>query len=263
MDHTYWQKQTKELPLFGELLWSRPENRRHAGKLLVLGGNLHGFSDPASAYSEAGKAGIGTCRVLLPDALHKTVGQLFPAAEYAASTATSGSFARAALDEWLSQSAWADGVVLAGNFGHNSETSILIDSYVEKYGGPLTLVNDAIDYALNAPELFLSRPETSLVVSTAQLQKLAIAAKTATPITSSMALLQLADALYSFTKQHQATIVTYHDGTVLVGVNGKVSSTRIHGANLTNIAAHAAVWWLQNPAKPFEAITTSLLEIQL
>lgn len=256
---TYWQKQTKELPLFSELLWSRPENRRHAGKLLVLGGNLHGFSDPASIYSEAGKAGVGTCRVLLPEALHKTVGQLFPAAEYAASTAASGGFARAALDEWLSQSAWADGVVLAGNFGRNSETSILIESYVEKYGGPLTLVNDAVDYALDTPELFLGRPETTLVVTMPQLQKLATAAKLTKPVVSTVALLQLADVLYDFTRQHSANIVTYHDGTILVAVNGKVSSTRMHTADLTAITAHAAVWWLQNPAKPFEAITTSLI----
>lgn len=257
---TYWHKQTKDEPLFGELLWSRPENRLHAGKLLVLGGNAHGFSAPATIYNEAGKAGVGTCRVLLPEALHKTVSHVFPAAEYAASTATSGSFARGALAEWLSQSAWADGVVLAGDMGRNSETAILIESYLGKYGGQLTLVNDAVDYAIDSPELFLGRQNTTLIATIAQLQKLATAAKFPTAITSNMALLQLADVLYSFTQQHQANIVTYHDNVIVIAVNGQVSSTRNHSANLSAIAAHAAVWWLQNPAKPFEALTTSLLE---
>jgi hypothetical protein len=257
--NTYWQKQTKDSPLFGELLWSRPENRRHAGKLLVLGGNLHGFSDPASVYNQAAKAGIGTCRVLLPEALHKTVGQLFPAADYAASTAASGGFARAALDEWLSQSAWADGAVLAGNFGHNSETSILIESYAQKYGGQLTLVNDTVDYALDTPELFLARPETTLVLTMPQLQKLAVAAKLTKPVVSTLALLQLVEVLHDFTQQHSANIVTYHDDTILVAVNGRISSTRMSSADLTTIAAHTAVWWLQNPSKPYEAITTALI----
>lgn len=262
MDRTFWHKQTKEQPLFGDMLWSRPENRRHAGKLLVLGGNAHGFSAPAAMYNEAGKAGVGTCRVLLPEALHRTVGKLFPAADYAASTATSGSFARAALGEWLAQSAWADGVVLAGDLGRNSETAILMESYLEKYGSQLTLVNDAIDYALDTPELFLLRPNTTLVMNTAQLQKLATAAKFPTAVTSGMALLQLADWLYRFSLQYEANILIYHDGVLLVGVKGQVSSTRHHDAVLTTIAAHAAVWWLQNPTKPFEALTTSLLEVQ-
>jgi hypothetical protein len=256
---TYWQKQTKELPLFGELLWSRPENRLHAGKLLVMGGNAHGFSAPAAVYSEAGKAGIGTCRVLLPEALHKTVGQLFPAAEYATSTATSGGFAKAALAEWLSQSAWADGVVLAGDFGRNSETAILIETYLEKYGNQLTLVNDAVDYAIDTPDLFLYRPETTLVLTMTQLQKLLTAAKFPLAVKSSMALLQLADLLYRFSQEHQVNIVTHHDGAIVVSVNGRLSSTRDHDADLTSVAAHAAVWWLQNPAKPFEALTTSLI----
>jgi hypothetical protein len=258
---TYWHKQTKEQPLFGELLWSRPENRRHAGKLLVLGGNAHGFSAPAAAYNQAGKAGIGTCRVLLPDALHKTVGQLFPAAEYAASTATSGGFAKAALAEWLSQSAWADGILLAGDLGRNSETAILIETYLQKYGSQLTLVNDAIEYAIDTPELFIDRPETTLVLTMPQLQKLLTAAKFPEAAKSSMALLQLADLLYKFGLQHPVSLVTYHDGTVVVSVNGQVSSTRDHDADLTTVAAHAAVWWLQNPTKPFEALTTSLLEV--
>lgn len=256
---TYWHKQTKSEPLFRELLWSRPENRRHAGKLLVLGGNAHGFSAPAAIYTEAGRAGIGTCRVLLPEALHKTVAQLFPAAEYAASTATSGSFARAALGEWLSESAWADGVILAGDLGRNSETAVLLESYLDKYGQQLTLVNDAIDYAIDTPELFLDRPHTTLVLSMSQLQKFTTAAKFTLAVTSDMALLQLADLLYQFTTEHQVNIVTYHDGVIVVAAGGQVSSTRDHEASLTTIAAHAAVWWLQNPAKTFEALTTSLI----
>jgi NAD(P)H-hydrate repair Nnr-like enzyme with NAD(P)H-hydrate dehydratase domain len=71
---TYWLKQTPDKPLFPNMLWSKPENKLHAGKLLVIGGNLHGFSAPATAFAEARKAGIGSQRVVLPDAIQKTVG---------------------------------------------------------------------------------------------------------------------------------------------------------------------------------------------
>lgn len=259
MDIEFWQKQTKELPLFSELLWSRPENQLHAGKLLVIGGNGHGFSAPATVYAEAGKAGIGTCRVLLPEALHKTVGKLFPAAEYASSTAASGGFARAALDEWLNQSTWADAVVLAGDFGKNSETAILIEAFLDKFGGRLTVVNDSVDYAIDFPDLFVHRPQTTIVANFAQLQKLVAATKFPRAVTSDMALLQLADTLYRFGQEHQATIVTFHDGAILVAQGGRVSSTRQHKADLTAVAAHTAVWWLQNPTKQYEATTTALI----
>lgn len=259
MEPTSWQKQSRQDPLFPDLLWSRPENRRHAGKLLIFGGNGHGFAAPAAAYTEAGKAGIGTCRVVLPDALHKTVSGMFPAADYAASTATSGGFARAALGEWLDQSAWADGVLLAGDLGHNSETAMLLESYLDKYGGQLSLVNDAIDYCLDTPELYLTRSDTTLVMSAGQLQKFMVAAKWPTAITSTMALLQLADTLYAFTRQYSVNIITVHDNQVVVAASGQISSTVAAGSNLTSLASHAAVWWLQNPNRAYEALTTSVV----
>src|SRR3982750_3265194 len=101
MERTYWHKQTPEKPLFPDLLWSRPENRAHAGKLLIMGGNAHGFAAPAEAYAESEQAGIGAARVLLPDSLQKTVGRTFAAGEYAPST-PSGSFSQKALAELLS-----------------------------------------------------------------------------------------------------------------------------------------------------------------
>jgi NAD(P)H-hydrate repair Nnr-like enzyme with NAD(P)H-hydrate dehydratase domain len=144
MDRTYWLKQTLRQPLYGELLWSRPENRLHAGKLLIVGGNVAGFAAAAEAYAESGRAGVGTARVLLPDSLQKTVGKVFEAGEYAPST-PSGSFAQRALAELLSMSSWSDGVLLAGDLGRNSETAILLEHYVEKYSGQLTFTKDAAD----------------------------------------------------------------------------------------------------------------------
>ncbi|HMH31073.1 MAG TPA: hypothetical protein VK534_01200, partial [Methylomirabilota bacterium] len=66
MDRTFWHKQTPTEPLFPDLLWSRPEGQAQKGKLLVVGGNAHGFAAPATAYAESQSAGVGLTRVLLP-----------------------------------------------------------------------------------------------------------------------------------------------------------------------------------------------------
>ncbi|HSW37036.1 MAG TPA: NAD(P)H-hydrate dehydratase [Candidatus Saccharimonadales bacterium] len=262
MDHIYWHKQTAEKPLFPDLLWSRPENKAHAGKLLIVGGNAHSLAAPAEAYSEAIKAGIGTVRVILPDSLQKTVGKLFPEAEFAPST-PSGSFATRALAELLAASAWADGILLASDFGKNSETAILLEKLLEKYHGQLTLCGDALDYFINSPQNLFQRSATSLVPSFEQLQKLAQHANFLQAFTSKTDLLHMVDKLHGFSLEHQAAIVINHLENTMVAVDGQVSTTKQGNAMHSNIktATHAAVWWLQNPVKPFEAVTTGCFDI--
>jgi len=68
MEHTYWQKQASEKPLFPDIAWSKPEMRSFAGKLAIVGGNKLGFAGVAEAYGTALEAGVGEVRVLMPDA---------------------------------------------------------------------------------------------------------------------------------------------------------------------------------------------------
>lgn len=261
MQNDYWHRQTPEKPLYPDLLWSQPENKNQAGKLLIIGGNLHGFAAPATAYNEATKAGIGTARVLLPDSLQKTVGRVLEAGEYAPST-PSGSFARPALAELLEMACWADGVLLAGDFGRNSETAILLEQFVNKYSGQLTLAKDAVDYFAKTPDGLLDRDKTTLALSFSQLQQLATSAHFTTPFTFDMDFLRLIDALHDFTTKHPTAIITKHLQNIFVAVNGQVSSTKLEeDIEIWRVqtAARAAVWRLQNPSKIFEALSTSLI----
>ncbi len=256
----YWVRQTAGQPLYPDLLWSRPENKNQAGKLLVVGGNAHGFAAAGDAYAEAVKAGIGTARVLLPDSLQKTVGRVFEAGEYAPST-PSGSFSQKALTELLNMGAWADAVLLAGDLGRNSETAILLERFADKYAGLLTVTKDAADYFIKTPEPLLGRHKSLLVISFAQLQKLAVKARFPQALTFEMDFLRLVDALHDFTLEHRPAIVVKHLETIFVATDGRVSTTKLaEDADIWRVktAAHAAVWWLQNPAKTFEALTTSV-----
>jgi len=271
MRPTYWQKQSIDKPLFPGMLWSHPENRQLAGKLLIVGGSAHGFAAPAEAYTQAEKAGAGVTRVILPSALAKTIGRVFEAGEYAPST-PSGSFAQQALAEILSLSQWADAVLLAGDFGRNSETAILLEKLVEKYHGTLALTGDAIDYFLATPQQVLAREHTVLMLTFSQLQKLASAAHATQPFTSQLDLVHFIAALHNFSEQYPAScLLIQYLGQVFVAVNGAVSSTAIASTpatpviaiaaptNMLQAATHATVWYMQNPGQPYEALTTSLV----
>lgn len=260
MQHEFWQKQTAAAPLFPQLLWSRPENRQLAGKLLVVGGNLYGFAAPADAYNESLKAGIGVTRVLLPSAIQKVVGPSVENGEFAAST-PSGSFSQHALGELLDWCQWADGVLIAGDLGRNSETAILIEKFLRTCEKPTIITKDAVDYLVSLPAPALERPNTVLVPSFSQLQRLGVAARFVQPLTFNMDLLRVVTWLHLFTEQFACHVVVKHLDNLLVAVNGEVSS------NKTPIelpiwrlktAAHVAVWWLQNSSRPFEALTAAV-----
>jgi NAD(P)H-hydrate repair Nnr-like enzyme with NAD(P)H-hydrate dehydratase domain len=262
MTPEYWLRQAQDKPLFEDILWSRPENKTAAGKLLVIGGNAHGFSGVGEAYMSAGQAGVGTARALLPSALHKTVGGLLEHVEFAPST-PSGSFAKDALGEFLLQAHWADGVLLAGDFGRNSETAIILEEFIKKYQGPLTVTKDGLDYFTTNPDGLSARENTMLVANLGQLQKLGTALHFEIPFLLSMGMLLLTQALHEFTIRYPVTIVTKELDAIVVAHKGRVSSTKLSQDKelwATSTAAIASVFWLQNPSKVFEAVTSSLVD---
>lgn len=264
MDNTFWQKQAPHKPLFPDLVWSRPEQKVTAGKLLVIGGNLHAFSAPAEAFGEAEKAGAGTVRVILPDATKKIVGRIMEHIEYAPST-PSGSFNQKALVELLDLSHWADGVLLAGDLGRNSETAILLEKFASKYTGQLTFTKDAADYAISSPEVIRSRNQTMLVLTFAQLQKFAISLNYDKPFTFNMDLLRLVECLHELTKLFVPYIIVKHQNQIHCAANGQVVSTKLEKDMeiwRVKTSAHGVVWWLQNPNKPLEALATAIVEMR-
>jgi hypothetical protein len=258
MENTNWFKQTTDKPLFPDLLWSRPENRMHAGKLLIIGGNKHLVAAPGIAFSAAQNAGIGTCRVILPDSTKKMIGKIFPEADFAAST-PSGSFAREALDLLLENAQWADAVLLAGDFGRNSETAILLESFTQKYSGQLTFAGDAVDYFLHKNSLLFDRENALAIIDFGKLQKLAVNNRPQLPIKYEMNMHQLVEVL----QEWKINLITNHADMFVAAKNdGKVSTTKMpEDSNWqTELGAYAATWWLQQPLKTFEVLTTAVFE---
>ena len=83
------------------------------------------------SYQTALGTGAGKVRVVVPDTL-KRLYHLFTDVTFGASN-PSGSLGKDALLELRALGAWADGMLLIGDTGRNSETSILYEDFMRDY----------------------------------------------------------------------------------------------------------------------------------
>lgn len=261
MDYSFWKKQLPGQPLFPDIEWSKPEQRSHAGRLAIVGGNKLGFAGAAEAYAIAKETGAGDARVLLPDVLKKTIPRDMTDAVFAP-TNLSGSLNGDALAAMSALGEWAQSVLLIGDAGRSSETAILYEQFISTYNGPLVVTRDAIDLVKNAAELLVERPDTMLVASFAQLQKIFQAVYYPKVLTFSMQLTNLVDAVHKFTMTYPVTIVTLHKEMLVIAHAGQVITMPWDNPMAIwrgNVAAKAACYWLWNPKKPAESVATSVI----
>lgn len=260
MQPSYWQIQKNESPLYPDIAWNKPERRDQAGNLGIIGGNKLGFVAVGDSYQTALNTGAGKIRVVVPDTLKKVIPPTFTDVTFGASN-PSGSLGKDALTEIRALGAWADGILLIGDTGRNSETSILYEEFLSNYSRPLTVTRDAIDALLNSPSALVERDNTLIVVSFAQLQKIFMKVYYPKMITFSMQLSQLVETLHKFTVTYPITVVTYHQDHIIIAHNAKVVTTKWNDPMQIwkgTVATKAATYWLWNPSKPLESITTSL-----
>lgn len=260
-DYSYWLKQTPDTPLFPDIEWSKPEQRANAGRIGIVGGNKLGFAGVAESYTAALDAGTGAVRVLLPDALRKTIPKQMTDVVFAA-TNPSGSLSRDALPDALALASWSSVLLLAGDAGRNSETAILYEEILQKHTGPVIITRDAVDLVKAGGELLAGRPNTTLVLSFAQLQKLFQSVYYPKVLTFSMQLLQLVEAVHKFTITYPITIVVLHRETLIVAHDGNVTTTVWDNPMAIwrgHTAARAATYWGWNASQPLESITASLV----
>lgn len=257
----YWKKQAIGAPLYPDIEWSKPEQRSLAGRLGIIGGNKLGFVGVAESYSIATSAGVGEVRVLLPDVLRKTVPAAITDAIFG-DTNPSGGLSRDALPEMMALGSWSTGILMIGDAGRNSETAILYEDFARKYEGQLTITRDALDLFRNSLDHVVERPDTLVIASFAQLQKIFQGVYYPKILTFSMQLQQLVEALHKFTITYPITIVTFHHDQLIVAHNGHVTTTPWENPMAIwrgSVGAQAAVYWLWSPKKPLEAVTTSFV----
>lgn len=248
---SYWQKQGKK-PLFSEIDTIRPEQRRLAGRLLIIGGNKGAFFAVATVAETAKKLGVGELRVLMPEALKKLV-PTSPETYFAPAEA-SGAFSRAALEVMLAQAGWAEMVVLAGDVGKNAETATVVAEFLARCEKPVMLTRDAVDAVqMDAANWLLRERGTYLFMSLPQLQKMCRTIYYPRVIGLSMPMNQLVETLHKFTMSYAVTVVTAHEGQIVLAEQGQIVATAMEDTEWTPIrlwsgelAAKMAVFALWN-----------------
>ncbi|MBH2006985.1 hypothetical protein I8H83_00070 [Candidatus Saccharibacteria bacterium] len=255
----YWQIQNPDKPLFPDVEWNKPEQRSLRGKLGIIGGNKLGFAGVAEAYGTTYAAGAGEVKVLLPDVLRKTIPPAITEAIFAPSN-ISGSLSREALHDMQALGAWSTGILLIGDAGRSSETTVVYDDFIASYGGWITLTRDAADLVRRSAPTMVERPNTLYVLSFAQLQKLFQDVYYPKILTFSMQLSQLVENLHKFTLSYPVTILTLHQGQLVIAHDGKVVTQKWDSPMAIwrgQTAARAASYLLWHP-KPLEAIAASI-----
>lgn len=252
-----WYKQS-EKPLFEDLLWSRPENKRYAGKLLIIGGQTGEFAQVAKAYEAASKTGAGGLRILLPESLRK-VAQMIPEVEFAPAN-KSGSFAKTALAQWFDASEWSDHVLLAGDLGKNSETTTIIDGFLLRGNRPVTLNLNSISSTGIVWGQLAKLSRATLVINRNLLQKLGTASGLTVPVQSTTPNDRLAEIIHEISQGNQANLVIQDEDMIWAAIGGDIVSTKAKSIDNTALSAACAVWLMQNPNKPLEALATACFE---
>lgn len=262
MDHTFWKKQTVSKPLFPDIEWNKPEQKSHAGKLAIVGGNKLGFIAVGEAYTVAKDLGAGQVRAIMPDALKRAIPTSITDTLFVPSN-TSGGFSREALPELMAACNWADVCLLVGDNGRNSETAMAFESLLSSQTGHIVITRDAVDLIRPTSQSAVSRPDTTLVLSFAQLQKLFQAVYYPKILSFSMQLMQLVETLHKFTLTYPVTIVTFHQSQLIIAHDGEVVTQEFDEpmAIWRGITAtRAATYLLWTPKNPLEAIAASIAQ---
>ncbi len=257
--HSYWLKQLPDSPLFPDIEWNKPERRNQAGKLGIIGGNKLSFVAAADSYQIAVDAGVGEVRVLLPDALKKSVPPGMTDVMFAP-TNNSGSLAAEAASEVVSIAEWADVLLFSGDAGKNSQTAILYETQVRDFAKPMVITRDAIDLLQNSFPALLDNPNTVLVASLAQVQRIFRAVYYPKMIAFSMQLAQLVEVLHKFTITYPVSVMTLHADQLIIARGGEVITQpwsdpmRIWRGHTAARAASYLVW---TPQAPLKALASS------
>ena len=271
---TYWKKQTsapKE-----DLKWNFPEQKQ--GRIVVIGGNSQNFSAPIkTAEFLAANFPLKQVQTVLPDALEP---KFPPAIRSAAGNLTftkstpSGSFDKS--KELNAAVNAADFALFIGDLSKNSTTCVAIadalaapsapEAAAPEAPTPAILTRDTID--LLNPEMtdLIERKNLIIIASLLQLQKLFRAIYYPRVLLLSQPLMPIIETLHKFTLSYEnLTLLTFHDGKIIVGNRGKIVTIPIENTTYSPIslwsgtlASKVAAYNLWNPQKPLDATVSAV-----
>ena len=203
-----------------DLLWNIPERKQ--GVVNVIGGNGQNFRTPVRvAEYLTEKYPIETVNLILPDALKSKLPPM-PNFKFLESTET-GSFADST--ELVANINNGEYNLLIGDLSKNAITGKAVVSACVSSEKPMLLTRDAVDLvADNNPGEVLLNEKLVIFGSLAQMQKLLRAVYYPKMLLLSQSLVQVAEVLHKFTLSYPVSIVTLHNGRILIAKDGMVKA---------------------------------------
>jgi hypothetical protein len=242
------------------LLWSRPQNKRNAGKLLIIGGHSQNLIAPTKAYEIAVTTGIGKATVVMPDSIPKHITTSEDIV--IVNSSKSGGIAKNVQNVLLAMSNEVDLALWPGSIGGDSETTRLLEAFLRDAKIPIVLTGDSLNTIIKQ-STFLERAKTLAVLTIVQLQNINVKMKSVQPITLDIQLTNLVEILQDLTKNLRIDLATLHNSQLLVASEGKISTTKITEGDhdefkwRLRFATISAVLWAQFPKQRFAALTTA------
>lgn len=258
-----YPKQTATNPAFSDVLWSKPEQKAKRGKIAIIGGNTHSITAVMDAYQSSQKAGVGEAQVVLPDSLRSVAGQILERGVYAPRN-PSGGFSKQSLDVFLEIASWANAALFPGDVGHNSETLVAIERFIEEYDRWISFSSDIVDDVAKLTDVIRQQGKCLLVVDMRQLQDIVAQQKLALPLKHDSNLNHIIQVLIEVSRVSKSAVALGHHQKILLAYDGDVSITELEDALpqkwQTTAASYAIVWLVQQANKPLEAMTCGLYE---
>lgn len=245
-----------------DLLWNVPEQKQ--GYINIVGGNLQSFHTPVKvAEYLSTNYQIKTLNVILPDALKNKLPPL-PNLVFLKST-DSGSLANT--EEIINALDAADYNLLIGDLSKNAITAKAIAEACKKTTKPTIITRDVVDLlAEGQTERILLNDNLVLMASMAQLQKIFRAVYYPKVLLLTQSLVQVAEAMHKYTLSYPVSIITVHDGQILIVKNGEINVVPLDKTNYSplsiwsgELAAKIAALNLFNPNNFLKTTTAAVL----
>lgn len=251
-NYSFWDKSEKIKEKAKDLSWNFPEQK--TGEIAIIGGHAASFSAEIkiSEFLINKFPFIKTVKNYFPDSLKSKLPPLENFSFFESSE--SGSF-KSSL-ELRNSLKDVDLALFFGDFSKNSETAIGINDLIKNSSDtPLLLTRDALDLTAQESESYLERKNVILLATLPQLQKIFRAVYYPKVLLLSQSLLQAVETLHKFTLTYPITLVTFHEGNIIISASGNIFTFPIGETEYSPIslwsgklAAKIATFSLFNPS---------------
>ena len=247
-----------------DLYWNIPEKKQ--GAVNVIGGNGQSFrTEVKVAEYLAGNYPVETVNTVLPETLKNKLPSVenfkfLPAME-------GGTFSGEGLAEMMNG---VDFDLIIGDLSKNAVTGKAVTSACEVAEKMTLITRDAVDLiAENGPEKILMNENMIIFGSLAQVQKILRAVYYPKMLLLSQSLVQVVEVLHKFTLSYPVSIVTLHNGQILVAKDGMVKAVPMEKSGYSPImlwngelAAKIVALNLYNPNNFIKATIAAMLQVR-